>query len=525
MNVAKSLAFNWGVTAMSGEAPDPPQDKPAPTGATSPKPEAETGSARFVSAANGFLSFKPGLKTTSIIDIDEAIKIPSEHIERAFINHWDRHANVEINRTHEILRRQAYELSFGEDEKKRIRDSLPGDADVLDVIECFGSQILLENFGRYLARRRKYFRSLSVFAPLSAAVASALVVGVLYYFFRNWLFPASLASSGITLFQMVAPGVIFGAVFAAVGVVATVLGWSTLIADKLKTERTYYAEIVKGSTSRVKSYLSSIQRGFATLSVSAQKQLTDIKKREDNFVGTAKQYVRLIVWFPVRLEMIEAFYRATIDSYMERSAKEVLAADLGIFARRQLRWFALGAVAVATICVFVAGLGNIAAWAVIPVVVAVISFVMAVWPQSERFSSARFIPKDFSGFQFEVFKRRAWGVCVGSLPAAVGAVMLLILHPGLPANIASLHPSPWPLVIVANVAVAGWAILQNNIAWQIYLRRDTRTLYNGNVADTIVLEMNSADWAAFNELRSDQKMAEIYESVFSALQEEKKARR
>ncbi|MFZ1991025.1 MAG: hypothetical protein WAW96_14790 [Alphaproteobacteria bacterium] len=475
----------------------------------------------------GFLSIQTGLSSNATTDIDEAIKVPTTDIERAFVNRWDRHLNVEINRSHDVLRRQAYDLSFGDDEKERIRDSLPSDSKVLDLIECFGTDILLRNFSHYLGRRRKYFRWVSfIAAPLSWLIALALAVRV-----APSLVSLEPSSSTVGKFvQTIAPAVLFIVFFSLAGLFSMRFLWGWLIADKLKKEKDYYKEVVEGSASRVKNYLNSVQDSFVSLSVSAQQQLTDIKERGEDFVKSAVQYVRLIVWFPVRFSMIEVFYRATIDSYMELSAKEVLAADLRIFAWRQLRWFAMLTVAATSILAFVPGPAAMA-----PVAISIAGLIAVLWPQREAWSSARYIPEQFSGFQFEVFRRRAWGVFIGSVPAAIGAFLghmrgsswLSGLVPDAPQLQAAYHvffDSPRSGVILSNAMIAGVCYLQNIVAWQIYLRTKTRVLYNANIVDTIKKEMDSVNWKKFDELRSDQKMASIYESVFTALQKERNRR-
>ena len=479
---------------------------------------------------NGFLTFKSGQLIATEATLGDAMRVPPEQIERAFTNRWDRHANIETNRPHDVLRRQAYDLSFGSDEQRRIRDSLPADKQILDLIEAFGNEVLLENFKRYLERRGHYFRRVSGLAPLLSLLITGLLLMTVF---------APVAGLGGLSFSaggeprdggvpsLFVPALCFSAVFAVVAGVVTFGLWKTLIADKLMTERLFYKTNINGSTSRMKGFVVSIQQNFVSLSVEAQKQLTDIKTRDASFIDDAKKYVRMIDWFPIRLSMIETFYRAVVDNYLEESAKVVLEADAKVFSRRQARWCAIASAVLITVAMLAlvrtsAGDPQIALWA--PLILSSISLLGVVWPLRENGSSAHFIPQELAGIHFDVLRRRTSGIFAGTLPASFVALIGL-LQPGAPASqTADGVLSLMALIIFLNAILIGAALVQNVIAYQLYRRAKTRIIYNGNIVDEIKEEMDSADWDAFNRLRSDVKMSDIYESVFTALQDERKKR-
>jgi hypothetical protein len=466
-------------------------------------------------------------------DIDEAFDAYLDKVDLAFRNEWPLHPNVRAERSHAELLHDAFELDFREGEMARIRSILPADKDVFDLIDVLGEIILYDNLDIYLEARRKVFRKLTRW-PLVIASVFLGFFAILIAGFAGPQLPSGPIVMSLTCVSVVLVSAVFTRLMS--GLLLKYF-WNRFVVEGLVNRRNEYESSVRDATGLVSGCLAQLAHEIKERVQELKNRLDRMGKAESGRTERAPELVRLLLWFPERLGLIENYYRARVDHFVKRSAERILESDARVDRYLKLRESFLTVIAAGLSVLVLSGvvdhLGlsghvgemDIRFFAMLAfcsgAIVAGLMFLRR--PLFSERSALRFLPSSSAWAQHLIARGRGWGVVSAALILAVLSLSNLAAT-GMSgaeelANLAYLLPHTLALIIGL---VVGGQFFQRAIAHRLYVIERTRL--SANVMSAVVKKMENSTWAAYSSVRVDKKIAEVYAAVYSELNEWKRAR-
>lgn len=502
-----------GFEAVDGRPPAAdvargPASQPTPTG-----DPAHPG----VVEKDGFYFFRDEYQLPAEPSVEDAETLYLGEVEKAFQNRWELHPNLIVERTDAQKVKHAYDLDFRENEIKRIREVLPVDGPVFNYIDALVDVVMLKNLEIYVDKRLSAFRHIVrntrvwFSAFFGIMLASALAVGGVLKLPATalWEFGPIFAIAMATAFTLLA---------------VTYLTWPNLIDLALKGTKEKYEEAVRDAAGLASSKLATKGRDVADLMHSLKNKLDTISSPDASRVEQASKLVRILLWNPERMGLIENYYRAKMDQFMVNSARVSIDSAVntnGIIYNRYIFlsvlsvFFFLGLGAA-----WLMGFGTAAAgaagpvnlpgmWMMLAALLLVFAAVAAVVLCAFRLArlSRTFEPADVS--------RHNTALLSNGLRAAILAVALGVA----PAAVISVVQRQ---SFVPTTAVS-FALLMLAIVWftipVIYAHRIFRKYehhYSSNVLAAVRKKMEASLWTRYSDLRIDQRIAEVFNAIYAA---------
>ncbi|NWH08802.1 MAG: hypothetical protein HXY22_09215 [Alphaproteobacteria bacterium] len=250
--------------------------------------------------------------------LEVAVTAYSELIDRSFSAVWELHPSMKGSRDWQQLFYDSINLDYRAQEMSRIRDMLPADAEVFDMIDAFSRKVLLANGRIFNRKKTAYLRWMNILS-----VGGTLVVGLLATVVIDVIRP-SLLSSHIP-WPWLVPSPIFGNIAAALlvfGIGFTL--WSVHFWRELTSLKATYEHAMRDAAGLLSRNLiertTVIDRQISEAIVHLQKMGDYSAER----ASEAENYVRLLTWLPGRIGHYENYYRASLDWFVKASARAAL---------------------------------------------------------------------------------------------------------------------------------------------------------------------------------------------------------
>lgn len=469
----------------------------------------------------GYWAIKDGSTLKPEPEIEDSIDEYIESVDKAFKSEYPVHPNLEMNRNHDQLIFHAYDLDYRIEERRRIRKILPADADVFELINHFADKILGENLERYLNNRREAFYKLSKSVWLAYGLALALGLSVMAL---PWVAPGLAGAVAAWLEPSIAgAGVLFGSLAAAAGLFF-LLGyvlprpfywfWRDQIINKgLIYSHRQYESNVRDAAGSLQNAITTLQSEISDRTEKLARHLSTMGGGQMNRLNDSRNYMRLLLWFPERLGLIENYYRGAIDQFVRRSALKVLDADGGTHARRELRRYMRNALAAGLLALYLGvtlpdHVRHLVMFSPLLILAAGLGY--RFWPYWRTQSGLKFIPKQPTLIERDLRRRRGLGMIIGAAPAVLLAFLSLVV-PWLVDNAG--------LVLLtyacAGGAAAGCLAFDTFIIHDVYVEKAKNL--SANVSNVVVSKMENT-FNAYSKIRIDQKIADVYVAVFEEME-------
>lgn len=472
---------------------------------------------------DGFYFFRDDYQLPDEPAVENAIAVYLAEVEKAFENRWPLHPNLMARRDDAQKITHAYELDFRENEIKRIRAVLPVDKLVFDLIDALVDVVMLENLKIYARKRLEAFWHVVRNTKLQFGIWLAVLLAV--------LLAANKASGGNHIpFDVPHWGlVVFAAIVVAVLATRVTIGrltWRNIIERNLRNTKEKYEEAVRDATGLAATKLAKKGRDIEGLMFGLKNRLDTINSADITRVQQADKLVRVLLWNPERMGLIENYYRAKMDQFMVRSARVSIDGTVtssAIIRNRQIflsvsAVFLVIGLAVWELVAFLCRTGGCVHEAVAPTLSFKVALVTALLMLAVSVTAAvcsvvlarltrRFEPVEVERHESALFKN-------GMLAAAGGAVV------GLAPFAVSLLVGQKEATLVAIVFLVVFALVvvceATAIMYAQWIFRKHEHQYNSNVLEAVERKMDASQWTRYSDLRIDQRIAEVFKAIYSA---------
>ncbi|HAH10691.1 MAG TPA: hypothetical protein DCL54_11280 [Alphaproteobacteria bacterium] len=569
--------FRWvfgmvtGGTAAVAQAADTPEPPSVEVAEETPVPqtavmlsgtEQPAGLQGATVMSEGFHAFNDSFQLPVEPTCEEALQNYLPEVDRFFSDDFDPHPNMLLERDHDAKMLHAYDLDYREVEMKRIRSQSPKDKTVFDYIDTLVDTVMLANLHVYVDKRDDIFKNIlreTRQVYFSVAIFAALIGAVLAYYlgvlsgWSAWYFGALVGL--FTAFMAR-----FGRDYALKWHI-----WKLQNETLLKTKR-IYEEFVRDAASLLASKLSMKGREIESLMKDLKNRLDQVGDVEKRRMEQAPSLARLLLWCPLRMQLIENYYRAKFDQFMLKSARKSLEVDVSVeqaILSRRIRLSAgqIGFLVGLMVTIFVltvagergtfAGMvSNTASqwlnWSTEPVSTAPAA---ATPPAAAANAPAAASGDDMSMDVGLFWTLAALVICMIAFFFVVGRSAMKIVpvaHKFAPEAIAhhdeSLYSSGIragilgfmvPMIPTGLILLLGWDPIA---VWSTYLGfglvmwpyvekeieltdrifKKNQHIYTSNVLRAVSRKMEATKWQRYAELRGDEKVAGVIQSVYGA---------
>jgi hypothetical protein len=453
----------------------------------------------------GFYFFRDEYQLPKEPTVDEAEARYLGEVEKAFQNRWVLHPNLIPQRTDAQLIKHAYDLDFRENEIKRIRDILPVDEPVFDYIDALVDVVMLKNLEIYVGKRFSAYKHI--------VYDTHMWFGCIFVLTLAMLFVAGTLVFGLsipTLFEFAPIGAVVVAALVTWGANVK-LTWPYLRNLELKAPKEKYEEAVRDAAGLAASKLATKGRDVENLMNSLKNKLDTMSSPDASRVEHAPKLVRILLWNPERMGLIENYYRAKMDQFMVNSARVSIDGSVktqGIIYNRRIFMSVLAASFVFGVGIawFKANLHSM--WNALPVFALVLAAVAAVALSSVSLAclSHTFEPQDVARHNIALQRNgiRAAGLAVvfGLAPMTVILVFPKFFIPTVAFS--------FTLLLLAIVWFA-ISVIFARLIFQKYKHE-----YSSNVLEAVQKKMDASSWTRYSDLRIDQRLADVFTAIYEA---------
>lgn len=508
----------------------------------------------------------PPFRSFASMPVEEMSEALKGQISKAYSSNSELYINFVADREREKLVEHAWELDYQQSEMTRIRKMVPLDEDYFDAIDAFSNRVLTQNTARFLESQTDL-----LLKRLNRASGLALTVGVIFVFVL--LVIATLGFSLATSTSVAeAIAICWGHVLSGVEAVIrttglpgfmlaassglTVLFWVAIrMADRFRIEGyrsarrerfAKYDDAINSSVHRVKNMLDRAGEDVRSTTEKLQGQMSRMGQTGGEEVKR-KQIVRMLLFYPERLGLLMNYFRASMNQFVERSAWLALQHNFRIYERR-LRWQAEIFTLVTTVLAVIgynllfAPVTRLAdnmffATLSIPEAVIVTAALVALLVTALLFGMVlqipgllglQYFPRSTRDFVFSIFR---------SLVVGIGRAFLLVggLSVGLTIweGRQQAAPSLWSLdnaTVVAMLAALciafywSWLWYRLDLYSEAYGRGEIKLGKVANRMDVIRDVIDEGKLIRYGDIRIDQKIAEVFNSVFKQMELERDLR-
>jgi hypothetical protein len=474
---------------------------------------------QMIGEKDGYFIFRDEYELSGEPNADEAVDAYLKEVDDAFLNKYPLHPNLKDNRTDQELVDHAYDLDFRIEEMKRIRGILQPDKDVFDFIDVLVDRVMAENLKKYQIKRNEIVQTLAGderWASLLVFVPSTLWVS---FFFTS----TGVAGSPFTMFL----GVFVLAVIASVaGRQWAGFKWRTSHRQALLKEKTHYENAVLSGAQLLASKMAVKIHAIEKLMLDVKSKLETVSRPNNSRVEQAPRLVRIMLWCPERVGLMENYYRAKMDQFVYESARIGLkdrANTESSIARG--RWFfyslLLGIVATQSLVhtPFLAP-----SWA--PTVLSSPYWLhINFWGLTAIFFGflilrAWFVVEHLAHYRLPLRAQRIHEIVVVSQLSQVLlglAWSLVFVVPYLvPTEI--VFGSPWLMALFSSFCflVLCDLFLRPAHHWRRLVFLEHKSEFSSNLLGAILTKMESTRWSRYDEFRVDQRIADVFGAIYQA---------
>ena len=507
---SQSPPASSSAVAPPADAPDP-SDLPAPVG---------TPDHPGVTTKNGFYFFRDEYQLPKEPGVDDAETRYLAEVEKAFQNRWPLHPNLVHHRNDAEKIRHAYDLDFRETEIKRIRDILPVDKPVFDYIDALVDVVMLKNLEIYVQKRfaafrhvtrdtQRHFRNVGAFVFAFACIGFGILFSAWHWFSLIGLELAALpaiAIAGLATLRENRNQI-----------------WPNISQIELTGPKEKYEEAVRDAAGLAASKLATKGRDVENLMNALKNRLDTMLSPDESRVEHAPKLVRILLWNPERMGLIENYYRAKMDQFMVKSARVSIAnavnidgliTNRSIFLKVLWRFFAASVVIGGL--VLLAGLYPHQPWSIsqyfaatlltvlllaIAITVTLARYAVRLVQLGHKYEPAE-VAKHTVELQRNGLRAAVAGIALGLLP-----LVAVIVYP--PSFIPVLL-----LALAAFITASIWFWVPIIFARRIY--REYEKEYSSNVLEAVQKKMDASLWTRYSDLRIDQRLAEVFTAIYQA---------
>jgi hypothetical protein len=468
---------------------------------------------------DGFFFFRDDYQLPKEPSAEDAEARYLGEVEKAFQNRWPLHPNLIFRRSDAVKVKHAYDLDFRDNEIKRIRDILPVDAPVFDYIDALVDVVMLKNLDIYVKERLDAFnaivRATREWFAAFAAVFLAVIIGA--YWGPGGLPPV--------LYWELAP-------VGAIGIAALLVRyttarrlWRVLIKLELKGRKEKYEESVRDAAGLAATKLAAKGRDVETLMNALKNKLDTVRAPNAARVEHAPKQVRVLLWSPERMGLIENYYRAKVDQFMVKSARVSLDATVntnGLIQNRVIFLAAATCFFLLDLCI--TGVIRICSdWPWIQTangfnlrgfLVVLTLLLLSTAATAAVAISAAFLAHRSHEFEPEDVARRNKTLLMNGIRAASFAVLVGTV----PVVAVWAFPHAfWPVMALAlAVLLFCYVWLGIPIAYAHLIFRKYEDEYSSNVLEAVQRKMDASQWTRYSDLRIDQRIAEVFTAIYEA---------
>lgn len=513
--------------------------------------------------------------------LEKAVETYLDQVDKAFQNEWPLHPNLIFERDTKKLTNHAYNLDFRENEIGRIRSILPPDVPVFSLIDALTDVVMLQNLKRYASIRLEAFQKLRLHANWFFLIAAifGLLTGIATYHFSIPTGSSYQYDSGLFILGGI---VFFCFLFATIAMFCYIyfVGWPFHISQGLKNTKEKYEEAVRDAAGLAATKLQKKGADIAQLMNDLKNRLDQLGDLDEKRVIEAPKLVRVLLWCPERMGLIENYYRAKMDQFMVYSARESLAHNrfsrsliynraIFIFSSWGFLFSSIlvalflsviveakgpskpalnqnqgAAPAVAEMSLppvqgsasvtgtsgsaapaanrengapqtngpkdnaestMVSLLGDIkvpaiTVWAMAVLTMFILAAALVAWVVARLIH--RYTLPEIAHEDDAMWGRAARAFLGGIAIAVVAAVAVLI------------YPNSWLVLLGLYFGLTVWVVLPIVLANLIFVRY--ANVYTSNVLSAVQRKMDASQWTRYSTLRIDQRIAEVFNSIYKA---------
>lgn len=465
----------------------------------------------MIGEQDGYLIFRDEYELSGEPSADEAVDTYLKAVDEAFLNKYPLHPNLKDQRTDQELVDHAYDLDFRNEEMKRIRGILHSDSDVFDYIDALVDRVMAENVKRYQVKRNEivqklvwveHFWSFLVFVPTS-------LLCIWYYFFS---FELELSGLG---FGLIISVVLF-AVSASWGRFWSKFMWNKSRRLELSNEKSHYEHAVSTAAQMLASKLSAKIHAIEKLMLDVKSKLDTVSRPNNSRVELAPRLVRIMLWCPERVGLMENYYRAKMDQFVYESAriglKDRASTDSSI---QRGNWFFFSLLAGIVLTQVLVQLGSqmphwlfMNFWGLTAILYGLL--MLNAWRQVQSAAHGR-LPLRAQRIHEIVVNSELMQVVWGLAGALVFVVPYLVPVEWLPnsPSLIAMVSSIWFLLLCS-------LYLRAAHHWRNLVFSVLKSEFTSNVFGAVLKKMESTRWTRYDEFRVDQKIADVFGAIYQA---------
>jgi hypothetical protein len=260
-------------------------------------------------------------------DVGTAVKASSLSIERSFKSQWELNKNLSGNKSIAELRRDAFDLDYGNQEFKRLEESFPEDCKIFWFIRDFIDTIYIANLRHYLdVRGRRIFGIFKYLLLLSLTLSIIYAIGTI--------------SVGLYRFAPTHE------MYLSVGFLIVYLIIFFLVAERawdsaskgITSNRTAFETSITHSVHILDRNLADVTGRLKTRMTDAGDRLEKVNLSDESGLRQSQVLIGYLVRLRERMTAHRDYYRASIDRFAKLKARLLLWHKYGRVVRQVLIW-------------------------------------------------------------------------------------------------------------------------------------------------------------------------------------------